>query len=170
MFDHDDVPVKYWSILERETNFPSVPHVAGNHVLLNVVRVPVSKSYDLNIPEAIVPAFITKNLHVSTAKVSVFATAQENAGENVIVEVQPGTTKTSVMTDSLPAWDHVSILSVFHLASHDIAAVVVIVDVVDHVVAVTVFDRLCLHQHDQAPKAPTNAHDGICTHPSSSWW
>lgn len=85
------------------TSLHSVPHDAGRFVVAREVTTQVSGSYDLNIPAAVVPAFITKNLPLSIANVSVFTIAPDSAGVNCRVFVPPGFIITQVTVTSFHA-------------------------------------------------------------------
>ncbi len=154
------VPVAIASSLAVRTILPSVPHVAGSHVVLREVTTHVSGSYDLNIPAAVVPAFIIKNLPLSIANVSVFTIAHDSAGVNCRVFVPPGFIITHVTFTSFPTWLPERKRIVAQFASHVMAVAVVTVDVLPPLAVRVLLQRLLAPQA-QAPNVPARERDGI---------
>lgn len=110
--------------------------------------------------DAIVPALSTRNNHVSTAKVSVFATGEARVSAKVISFVPPATILMPVTVTSFPAFDQVKNLTFLPIHSLLINVSVVIFPVVPPF-AVRVLDQSIHHPQDPAPNVPARAMFGI---------
>ena len=123
----------------------------------------------MNIPAAIVPAFIIKYFPFSTINVSAFATGLQSAGVNVITFVPPGTVIILVTTTSFPMFPDVPVRKrIVPQFIIPLIAVAVVIVVVLPPFAVRVFDHRHLAPQIPAPNVPAKAPEATCTQASSS--